>query len=121
MIRKLCAFLAALLVAVTLVACNTAQDSDKPDPDPGTEVGESLLYGIGEPFAGSGVEGFNSEKASSLIGALGAKTFRLWVTPQTLYAGWNQTTVFSDESLSSIDKTRGFCIRRMSIRSAKTA
>ena len=104
MIRKLCAFLAALLVAVTLVACNTAQDSDKPDPDPGTEVGESLLYGIGEPFAGSGVEGFNSEKASSLIGALGAKTFRLWVTPQTLYAGWNQTTVFSDESLSSIDK-----------------
>ena len=53
MIRKLCAFLAALLVAVTLVACNTAQDSDKPDPDPGTEVGESLLYGIGEPFAGS--------------------------------------------------------------------
>lgn len=75
MIRKLCAFLAALLVAVTLVACNTAQDSDKPDPDPGTEVGESLLYGIGEPFAGSGVEGFNSEKASSLIGALGGENF----------------------------------------------
>lgn len=104
MIRKLCALLAALLIAVSLVACNPAADTDKPDPDPGTEVGENLLFGIGEPFAGSGVEGFNSEKASSLIGALGAKTFRLWVTPQTLYAGWNQTTVFSDESLSSIDK-----------------
>lgn len=109
MLRKFMAVLAALLMVFSFAACGPASDPDTggeiPNPDPGgEETTESLLYGIGEPFAGSGVEGFNYEQASKLIGALGAKTFRLWITPQTLYSGWNQTTVFSDEKLATIDK-----------------
>ena len=107
--KKILALFAALLMLFSLTACGPFVPSDPGGPSQGEEPTggteeNSLLYGIGEPFAGSGVQGFNSEQSSALIGALGAKTFRLWVTPQTLYAGWNQTKVFTDESLSKIDK-----------------
>lgn len=121
MIRKLCAFLAALLVAVTLVACNTAQDSDKPDPDPGTEVGESLLYGIGEPFAGSGVEGSIPKRRPRSSALWGRKLSDFGSRRRRCMRDGIKRRCSPMKASPRSIKTRGFCIRRMSIRSAKTA
>ncbi len=107
--RKFLLIFLAFIILFSASACNPASikepdEGDQSIVDPQPEEDYSMLYGFAEPFAGSGVQGFNSEIASELMGAIGAKTFRMWMTPTTLYAGWNQVNVLPDEKLAVIDK-----------------
>ncbi len=64
---------------------------------------ESFLYGIAEPFAGTNVSGFNVNKEAELVGALGAKSFRLWMYDSHLY-GPKYTQSLSEGELANIPK-----------------
>lgn len=89
------------LAVLFLFACG---DTGMPpvDVDPPEPPAAELLAGISEPFASTNVSGFNVYTATSLIGKLGAKTYRMWMTGPTVFSGWTNTSNLSVERLSSI-------------------
>lgn len=62
----------------------------------------NFLRGISEPYATSTVQGFNYEIASDLISALGVESFRMWMSLGTLYDGYSNGVVLSDEKLAEV-------------------
>ena len=101
--KKLLCLLFALLLCFSLCACggggNSAISSSSKQEE---AVNPGYLKGVGEPFATSTIKGFNYNVASELLGALGSKTFRMWLSDNVLYPGYSNTTVYSDEQLAQI-------------------
>ncbi|MDY2850733.1 MAG: hypothetical protein SOV55_01225 [Candidatus Borkfalkiaceae bacterium] len=113
--KIICLFL-SLITAISLVffsSCggdNSSKESDMSSSS-SSSGGENeknndfdFLCGISEPYATSTVKGFNYEVASELVGAIGAESFRMWMSLGTLYDGFNNGVVLSDEKLSEVSE-----------------
>lgn len=111
MSKKFTALLLVFAILFLFSACvsggHTSVKNDSPDSSASVESGDTpedanFLRGISEPYATSTVQGFNYEIASDLIGALGVESFRMWMSLGTLYDGYKNGVVLSDEKLSEI-------------------
>ncbi len=112
--KKLLSIILVLILGFSCVACFESEDQPEGESDfveesltteslPSEEVEkQSYLKGIAEPFANSTVWGFNHVVASDLLGALGSKTFRMWLSDAVLFTGYSNTTVFPDDRLTQV-------------------
>lgn len=111
MSKKLAALILVFTILFLFSACasdgDTSAKTDSPDSSTSVESGDTpedvnFLRGISEPYATSTVQGFNYEIASDLIGALGVESFRMWMNMGTVYDGYKNGVVLSDEKLSEV-------------------
>lgn len=98
MSKKIIALTLILVMLFSVFACNTNDSSGEEESD------YAFLCGISEPYATSTVNNFHYEVASDLIGALGVESFRMWMDIATLYDGYSNSTVMSDEKLSKVSE-----------------
>ena len=111
-----------LILLISFSACGGGGTSNSNDNNgtPPNETTESSYYkGVGEPFATSTVTGFNYNTASYLLKAIGSKTFRMWMSDAILYAGYSNTTVYTDEQLSTISNSGKIQINSLRWNSAR--
>lgn len=102
--KALCGILALVCVLSLFLGCTQGSDSGDTETGEKTSVERELVFGLGEPLVSSNVKNFNLEKTIQLIGAIGAKSYRMWFTPTDVFSDWSWTEVSSDASLSSLPK-----------------
>ena len=100
-LKILCCLLALLLCFFSLCSCTGETTTGG---DAGGVQKRELVFGLGEPLISSNVKNFHASKTIELIGAVGAKSFRMWFTATDVFSGWSWSEVASDESLSSLPK-----------------
>lgn len=104
MMKRIVSLLFAIIFCFILTACqesgNTSDVSDQSSQQERPE--KTYLKGVVEPFASTTITGFNYEKASDLLGTLGSKTFRMWLSESVLFPGYSNNTVYSDQTLSEV-------------------
>lgn len=110
-LNKIVCWICAFFTSFAFFACDTGTESSasfeqQSTPDSSSATEEITYYkGVGEPFAGSTITGFNYQAASELLGSLGSKTFRMWLSDSVFYSGYSNTLVFTEEQLSTISRS----------------
>lgn len=111
---KIGSIVCAFVTCLAFVACGTVVSSEDPASseapqnasESASETEVSNYYkGVSEPFAGSTITGFHYQTASELLGSLGSKTFRMWLSDAVFYSGYSNTQVFTEEQLSTVSRS----------------
>ena len=109
-----------LLICVLLMSVLFGCDEEMPDDEVTSNIkseevitedqlteettNKPYLYGLGEPLINSNVISFDTFKSIDLIGALGAKSFRMWVNPSDVFNGWQWNKETPDAVISNVSK-----------------